>query len=154
MCEPSYFELKARLRRAGFDGIRVYGGVMNYNNFTRVIDLEAPQSAAGLAPDTGRARGARLALRLGLQRYLWPNFMAIARRPAAAAQGRPAAAERATGTSVAVPRLRESVSLATGLRSAMQDPSAGPAGRKEAPTERAVVAPSLDTQNFTEGVTT
>jgi hypothetical protein len=82
MCEPSYPELRRRLRGAGFEAIRVYGGVMNYNNFTDVLDLEAavPARRGRLGV---RARGARLALALGLQRYLWPNFMAIARRPAA-----------------------------------------------------------------------
>lgn len=81
MCEPSYPELRGRLRAAGFAALRVYGGVMNYNNFTDVLDLEASPPARGGRPAV-RARGARLALALGLQRYLWPNFMAIARKPA------------------------------------------------------------------------
>lgn len=83
MCEPSYGELRRRLATAGFTDARVFGGVMNYNNFTRVIDLEGPADGTALDTGTRTARGARLALRLGLQRYLWPNFMAIARKPGA-----------------------------------------------------------------------
>lgn len=86
MCEPSYGELRRRLAAAGFTETRVFGGVMNYNNFTRVIDLEAPADARALGPDERSARGARLALRLGLQRHLWPNFMALARKPRATAR--------------------------------------------------------------------
>jgi SAM-dependent methyltransferase len=80
MREPSYFELRRRLREAGFDAIRVHGGVMNYNNFTQVLDLEARGARGDVTWPVGGARAARLVLALGLQRYLWPNFMAIARK--------------------------------------------------------------------------
>ena len=80
MCEPSYFELRSRLREAGFTAIHVYGGIMNYNNFTQVLDLEARGTGGDVTWPAGGARGARLVLALGLQRYCWPNFMAIARK--------------------------------------------------------------------------
>jgi SAM-dependent methyltransferase len=80
MREPSYFELRRRLREAGFETIRVHGGIMNYNNFTQVLDLEARGAPREVTWPAGGARAARLVLGLGLQRYLWPNFMAIARK--------------------------------------------------------------------------
>jgi SAM-dependent methyltransferase len=82
MCEPSYFELRRRLREAGFGAIRVHGGIMNYNNFTQVLDLEARSPRGEVTWPAGSARAARLVLGLGLGRYFWPNFMAIARKRA------------------------------------------------------------------------
>lgn len=80
MCEPSYFQLRALLRQAGFRAIRVYGGVMNYNNFTNVIDLEAAHRPEGLTSRGLKGLGLRTLLAFRLQRYLWPNFMAVARK--------------------------------------------------------------------------
>lgn len=80
MCEPSYFQLRALLRQAGFRAIQVYGGVMNYNNFTHVIDLESRQDSPIPTSRGLRAAALYTLFALRLQRYLWPNFMAIAQK--------------------------------------------------------------------------
>lgn len=80
ICEPSYVQLRRLLRQVGFRAIRVYGGVMNYNNFTRVIDLEARQNSGSFTNRGLKALGLRILFTLGLQRYLWPNFMALAQK--------------------------------------------------------------------------
>lgn len=82
ICEPSYFRLRGLLQQAGFRAIKVYGGVMNYNNFTHVIDLEARQNSVGPTNRGLKALGLRILFALRLQRYLWPNFMALARKMA------------------------------------------------------------------------
>lgn len=80
ICEPSYVRLRGLLQQAGFRAIKVYGGVMNYNNFTHVIDLEARQNSLSLTKGGLKALGLRILFALRLQQYLWPNFMALAQK--------------------------------------------------------------------------